>query len=114
MYNLLISQFNISIIFLANIFYHCLNTTHFTTLTVVIILQQQNTLHNTNPAIVFVQSESFRAEPNMRSEVLLAIHEGAKVFILEDVEDWIKIKLQNGSIGWIPRSSVQPISFAKE
>ena len=83
-------------------------------LTVVIILQQQNTLHNTNPAIVFVQSESFRAEPNMRSEVLLAIHEGAKVFILEDVEDWIKIKLQNGSIGWIPRSSVQPISFAKE
>ena len=83
-------------------------------LTVVIILQQQNTLRNTNPAIVFVQSESFRAEPNMRSEVLLNIHEGAKVFILEDVEDWIKIKLQNGSIGWIPRSSVQPIRFAKE
>ena len=83
-------------------------------LTVLIILQQQNTLRNTNPAIVFVQSESFRAEPNMRSEVLLTIHEGAKVFILEDVEDWIKIKLQNGSIGWIPRSSVQPISFAKE
>jgi len=83
-------------------------------LTVLIILQQQNTLRNTNPAIVFVQSESFRAEPNMRSEVLLTIHEGAKVFILQDVEDWIKIKLQNGSIGWIPRSSVQPISFAKE
>ena len=83
-------------------------------LTVVIILQQQNTLRNTNPAIVFVQSESFRSEPNMRSEVLLNIHEGAKVFILEDVEDWIKIKLQNGSIGWIPRSSVQPIRFAKE
>ena len=83
-------------------------------LTVLIILQQQNTLRNTNPAIVFVQSESFRSEPNMRSEVLLNIHEGAKVFILEDVEDWIKIKLQNGSIGWIPRSSVQPIRFAKE
>ena len=83
-------------------------------LTVVIILQQQNTLRNTNPAIVFVQSESFRSEPNMRSEVLLNIHEGAKVFILEDVEDWIKIKLQNGSVGWIPRSSVQPIRFAKE
>ena len=24
-----------------------------------------------------------------------------------------KIKLQNGSIGWIPKSSVQPISFAE-
>ena len=83
-------------------------------LTVVIILQQKSTLRNTNPAIVFVQSESFRAEPNMRSEVLLTIHEGAKVFILEGVEDWIKIRLQNGSIGWIPRSSVQLISFAEE
>ena len=83
-------------------------------LTLVIILQQKNTLRNTNPAIVFVQSESFRAEPNMRSEVLLTIHEGAKVLIVEGVEDWIKIKLQNGSIGWIPRSSVQPISFAEE
>jgi SH3-like domain-containing protein len=83
-------------------------------LAVVIILQQKNTLRNTNPAIVFVQSESFRAEPNMRSEVLLTIHEGAKVFIVEGVEDWIKIKLQNGSIGWIPRSSVEPISFVRE
>ena len=82
-------------------------------LTVVIILQQKSTLRNTNPAIVFMQSESFRAEPNMRSEVLLTIHEGAKVFIVEGVEDWIKIKLQNGSIGWIPKSSVQPISFAE-
>jgi SH3-like domain-containing protein len=81
---------------------------------VVIILQQKSTLRNTNPAIVFVQSESFRAEPNMRSEVLLTIHEGAKVFILESVEDWIKIRLQNGSIGWIPRSSIQRISFVEE
>jgi SH3-like domain-containing protein len=50
----------------------------------------------------------------MRSEVLLTIHEGAKVFILESVEDWIKIRLQNGSIGWIPRSSIQRISFVEE
>ena len=53
-------------------------------------------------------------EPNLRSEVLLTIHEGAKVFVLENVEDWIKVRLINGSIGWIPESSIAYISFAAE
>jgi tetratricopeptide (TPR) repeat protein len=85
-----------------------------TVLALVIILQQKKSLRNTNPAIVFAQSESFRSEPNLRSEVLLTIHEGAKVFVVERVEDWIKIRLQNGSIGWIPSTSVQSISFSEE
>ena len=85
-----------------------------TLLALVIILQQKKSMRNTNPAIVFAQSESFRSEPNLRSEVLLTIHEGAKVFVVERVEDWIKIRLQNGSIGWIPSTSVQPISFSEE
>ena len=85
-----------------------------TVLALVVILQQKKSLRNTNPAIVFAQSESFRSEPNLRSEVLLTIHEGAKVFVVERVEDWIKIRLQNGSIGWIPSTSVQSISFSEE
>lgn len=85
-----------------------------TVLALVIILQQKKSMRNTNPAIVFAQSESFRSEPNLRSEVLLTIHEGAKVFVVERVEDWIKIRLQNGSIGWIPSTSVQSISFSEE
>lgn len=85
-----------------------------TVLALVIILQQKKSLRNTNPAIVFAQSESFRSEPNLQSEVLLTIHEGAKVFVVERVEDWIKIRLQNGSMGWIPSTSVQSISFYEE
>tara|TARA_B100001093_G_scaffold504790_1_gene561108 strand:+ start:269 stop:1033 length:765 start_codon:yes stop_codon:yes gene_type:complete len=85
-----------------------------TVLALVVTLQQKKSLRNTNPAIVFAQSESLRSEPNLRSEVLLTIHEGAKVFVVERVEDWIKIRLQNGSIGWIPSTSVQSISFSEE
>ena len=77
-------------------------------------LQQQGMQRNSRPAIVFASSESFRSEPNLRSEVLLTIHEGAKVFILENVEDWIKVRLINGSTGWIPESSIAYISFAAE
>lgn len=74
-------------------------------------LQQKSIVQNTHPAIVFATAESFRAEPNLRSEVLLTIHEGAKVFIQEQIEDWVKVKLKNGAIGWIPQSSIQHISF---
>ncbi|MDG1823148.1 MAG: SH3 domain-containing protein [Flavobacteriaceae bacterium] len=77
-------------------------------------LQQKGKLRNSRPAIVYASSESFRSEPNLRSEVLLTIHEGAKVFVLENVEDWIKIRLINGSTGWIPQSSIAYISFAVE
>ena len=38
----------------------------------------------------------------------------SKVFVVERVEDWIKIRLQNGSMGWIPSTSVQSISFYEE
>lgn len=77
-------------------------------------IQQKNIRVNTRPAIVFTAEESFRAEPNLRSEVLLTLHEGTKVFIQEDVEDWVKIRLPNGAVGWIPRSSIKHISFALE
>ncbi|CAI8156341.1 MAG: Uncharacterised protein [Bacteroidota bacterium] len=77
-------------------------------------LQQKKTLDDLQPAIVFAQEEDFRAEPNLRSEVLLNIHEGTKVFVQEEVEDWVKIKLINGAVGWIPQSSIQYVNFAVE
>ena len=77
-------------------------------------LKQKNILEKTRPAIVFAQQEDFRAEPNLRAEVLLNIHEGTKVFVQDEVEDWVKIKLINGAVGWIPQSSIQYVSFASE
>ena len=77
-------------------------------------LQQKKILEDTRPAIVFAQEEDFRAEPNLRSEVLLNIHEGTKVFVQAELEDWLKLKLKHGAIGWIPQSSIQYINFAVE
>lgn len=83
-------------------------------LTLIFAIQQRNVQRNTRPAIVFAPTESFRSEPNLRAEVLLTIHEGTKVLIQEYVEDWVKIKLANGSVGWIPKTSLQPIAFITE
>ena len=75
-------------------------------LSVSIAIYQKDVQQNTHPAIVFVQTESFRSEPNLRAEILLTIHEGTKVYVLENLEDWVKIKLINGAVGWIPHSSI--------
>ena len=48
-----------------------------------------------------------------RSEVLLTIHEGTKVLIVEEVEDWVKVKLINGNSGWVLKRNLYPIIFAK-
>lgn len=77
-------------------------------------LQQKSTLKNTRLAIVFAQEESFRSEPNLRSEVLLLLHEGTKVSVQEYVEDWAKVRLSNGAVGWMPKSSIQQINFPEE
>lgn len=83
-------------------------------LALLLAFQQKSTLRNTRPAIVFEQEELFRAEPNLRSEVLLNLHQGTKVFVQENVEEWVKVRLENGAVGWIPQSSIQHISFAVE
>jgi len=70
---------------------------------------EKNSIH----AIVAINSESFRSEPNIRSEVLLTINEGTKVVIVEEVEDWVKVKLVNGNIGWVLKSNLYPIIFGK-
>ena len=60
-------------------------------------------------AIVFEKQISVNDEPNDRSEVLFNLHEGTKVNILEKLENWLKIKLENGAEGWIKSKGIKQI-----
>ena len=46
-------------------------------------------------------------EPNERSEVLFELHEGTKVSVTDSLESWRKIKIANGSEGWVTASSLR-------
>lgn len=62
------------------------------------------------PAIVFAQESEVKTDPNLRSELAFVLHEGTKVQILEFYEDnWTKIKLADGKIGWIPSSDIKAL-----
>lgn len=60
-------------------------------------------------AIVFTPSITVKSSPAKNSVDLFVIHEGTKVSILDKVGTWRKIKIENGSIGWIEMEYLQII-----
>ncbi len=64
--------------------------------------KQYDNYKNIQYAIIFAQETTIKSEPNLRSEEVFELHEGTKVKVMETVNDWKKIKLSDGKIGWIP------------
>ena len=42
-----------------------------------------------------------KSSPNTTSVDLFVLHEGTKVSILDEADGWSKIKIANGSVGWL-------------
>ena len=53
------------------------------------------------PAIVFADECLVKSEPNNRSTEVFLLHEGTKVQVLESLEEYNKIQLADGKIGWV-------------
>lgn len=64
---------------------------------------------NKDQAIVYSPSAYVKSSPDEKSTDLFILHEGTKVKILDTVGDWKKIKLANGSIGWILMKEIEII-----
>jgi tetratricopeptide (TPR) repeat protein len=54
-----------------------------------------------NPAIVFIQESKVKSDPNLRSDESFRLHEGTKVQVIDDYNDWKKIQLSDGKTGWV-------------
>lgn len=52
-------------------------------------------------AIVMTPTVTVKSSPNVSSVDLFVLHEGAKVKILDTADEWNKIRIANGSVGWI-------------
>ncbi len=72
------------------------------------ILQQQYE-HTDLSAVIFAQSLSVKSSPDVNSINLFVLHEGVKVQILDNVENWRKIRLPDGKVGWVPSEALQII-----
>jgi len=52
-------------------------------------------------AIIFKQTIEIKNAPTLNSDTVFKLHEGTKVIVLDEIDDWKKIKLADGKIGWL-------------
>jgi len=105
-------SFVASILFLLFYFAYTPNKkrTYFTTsiisfllliVSLVITYTQYNQAKNTIEAIIFIEEVSVNNEPTENSNEIFTLHEGTKVNVLDSVDNWKKIKLADGKVGWV-------------
>lgn len=61
---------------------------------------------NTIEAIVYTEEVSVKNEPTKNASESFIIHEGTKVYVLDAVDNWNKIKLVDGKTGWLKKTSI--------
>ena len=64
---------------------------------------------NDKRAVVFSATINAKSSPNEKGKDLFVIHEGLVVSVSDELNGWIRIKLSNGNVGWIPENTVVSI-----
>ncbi|WP_298996994.1 tetratricopeptide repeat protein [uncultured Tenacibaculum sp.] len=75
----------------------------------VVTYTQYNQSKNTVEAIVFSEIVSVSNEPTNNSDEVFTLHEGTKVLVLDSVDNWKKIKLADGKIGWTQSENLKEL-----
>ncbi len=64
---------------------------------------------NIKSAVVVEQVANVKLSPDSKSNDAFVIHEGLKVSVEDSVDDWLEIRLQDGKVGWLPKSDLRMI-----
>ena len=79
----------------------------FLIISLTITYNQFSYFKNNKVAIVFAEETEVRNAPSLNSEEVFTLHEGTKVIVLDTIDDWKKIKIADGKIGWIIAGDIQ-------
>jgi len=64
---------------------------------------------STSEAIIFTPTITVKSSPDESSTDLFVLHEGTKVRLLDNIGSWYEIRIANGSVGWLPKTSLEKI-----
>ena len=56
-----------------------------------------------------IESSNIKSDPSLKSETSFILHEGTKVQIIAEDEDWYRILLADGKDGWIHQIDLKPL-----
>jgi len=72
-------------------------------------LRQYNNINAQNQAIIFTPTVTVKSSPDEKGADKFVIHEGTKVMLLDELNNWVKIKIANGSNGWVEKQCFEII-----
>jgi tetratricopeptide (TPR) repeat protein len=75
-------------------------------LTVTLVVVKMNKEYNIKDGIIVETTVIVKSSPDYTSKDSFEVHEGLKVRIEDNVDDWVKIRLDDGKIGWIIEKSL--------
>ena len=78
-------------------------------LSAVMLAINVNRQLNVKNGIIIAQAVSAKLSPDTKSNDAFVIHEGLKVKMEDKVDDWVKVRLNDGKIGWLPQSDIAQI-----
>lgn len=78
-------------------------------LAVVFAYQNKNLVDKTQYGIIFSNQVKVKNAPTVNSDINFELHEGTKVQILETLDNWRKIKIADGKIGWLDESDLKAL-----
>lgn len=76
-----------------------------------ITFNQHALAKNTLEAIVFSDEVSVKNEPTKNADELFVLHEGTKVYVIDSVDNWKKIRLADGKLGWIINTNIKLLNL---
>lgn len=81
------------------------NTTIFAVVVMLISVtfafNNYKTVQKNRIAIIFAPKVEVKNAPTSSSEEVFVLHEGTKVIILDELDNWKKIKIADGKVGWM-------------
>ena len=72
---------------------------------IIFAYQKYNYINEHNEAIVMTPTITVKSSPSSSGVDLFVLHEGTKVEIMDNADNWDKIKIADGSVGWMPSSA---------
>ncbi|MCW8803540.1 MAG: SH3 domain-containing protein, partial [Ignavibacteriaceae bacterium] len=78
-------------------------------LVISLLIVKVNKEENVIEGVVIEQSLTVKSSPDMKSTDAFVIHEGLKVNLEDKLDNWVKIRLADGKVGWIENSAVEKI-----
>ena len=77
-------------------------------LSVVFAFQLKTASETQDQAIIMAPTVTVKSAPSEEAVDLFVLHEGAKVDIFETSNGWNKVRIANGSIGWLEADKMLP------